>query len=113
MKAFKLRYRLLGRSLAPLMAVSTNAALAAQAGVPGGDGEAAFTNVTTVVCGVANAFQGPLGIGIGFLVLVAGLIAMQVASRDALPMITRAAVGTALLIGAGAAFGALLVQPCA
>jgi hypothetical protein len=67
-----------------------------------------FINVQTVTCRVAKALQGPIGIAIGFLVLVGGLIAMQVANRDAIPMITRAVAGTALLIGAGAAFAAIV-----
>ena len=71
-------------------------------------GDEAFTNVTSTVCGVADGLTGPLGIGIGFLVLVAGLVALQVASRDAIPMIARAAVGTALLLGSSLAFAAIL-----
>jgi hypothetical protein len=67
-----------------------------------------FGNVQVVTCGIARALTGPVGIAIGFLVLVAGLIAMQVANRDAIPMITRAVGGTALLIGAGAAFAAIV-----
>lgn len=73
----------------------------------GGAGDP-FTNVQEVTCRVAKALQGPVGIAIGFLVLVGGLIAMQVANRDAIPMITRAVAGTALLIGAGAAFAAIV-----
>ena len=87
------------------------------AGPAGGGGAAGtpaagdpFGNVQLVVCGLANAITGPVGIAIGFLVLVAGLIAMQVANRDAIPMITRAVAGTALLIGAGAAFTAIVVN---
>lgn len=72
------------------------------------DGDGAFVNVTTTVCGVANGLTGPLGIAIGFCVLVAGLIALQVASRDAIPMIARAAVGTALILGSSLAFAAIL-----
>lgn len=75
----------------------------------GGGGDP-FLNVKTATCTVANALQGPVGIAVGFLVLVAGLIAMQVANRDAIPMITRAVIGTALLIGAGAAFTAIVVS---
>jgi hypothetical protein len=70
-----------------------------------------FGNVTAVVCGVASALQGPVGIGVGLLVLAAGLIMMQVANRDAIPMISRAVIGTALLIGGTAAFTALIVAP--
>jgi hypothetical protein len=74
--------------------------------------ETPFDNVIDVTCAVADALQGPVGIAIGFLVLIGGLIAMQVANRDAIPMITRAVAGTALLIGAGAAFAALITEPC-
>ena len=77
------------------------------------DGTTTFTNVQVAVCNVAKALQGPVGIGIGFLVLVGGIIMVQVASRDALPMIARAAFGTALLLGASAAFAAVVVAPCA
>ena len=73
-----------------------------------GSGEDPFTNVTSTVCNVAEWLQGPVGLALGFLVLVGGIIAMQVASRDALPMIGRALVGTALLLGAGTAFGAII-----
>ena len=76
------------------------------------DGTTAFANVQMAVCNVARALQGPVGIGIGFLVLVGGIIMVQVASRDALPMIARAAFGTALLLGASAAFAAIVAQPC-
>jgi hypothetical protein len=69
-----------------------------------------FENVRAVTCAVARALTGPVGIAIGFLVLVGGLIAMQVANRDAIPMITRAVAGTALLIGAGAAFAAIVTD---
>ena len=74
--------------------------------------DGAFKNVQVAVCNAAKALQGPVGIGIGFLVLVGGIIMVQVASRDALPMIARAAFGTALLLGAGAAFAAIVQQPC-
>jgi ABC-type enterobactin transport system permease subunit len=67
-----------------------------------------FIKVQTATCTVATWLQGPIGIAVGFLVLVAGLIAMQVANRDAIPMITRAVIGTALLIGAGATFAAII-----
>jgi hypothetical protein len=67
-----------------------------------------FANVSRAVCNVAIWLRGPVGIAIGFLVLVGGLIAMQVANRDAIPMITRALIGTALLMGAGTAFTALV-----
>ncbi len=80
---------------------------------PTADGDTAFGEVTNTVCAVANGLTGPLGIGIGFLVLVAGLIALQVASRDAMPMIARAAVGTTLILGSSTAFAALLQAPCA
>lgn len=73
----------------------------------------AFDNVQNAVCNAAKALQGPVGIGIGFLVLVGGIIALQVASRDALPMIARAAFGTALLMGAATAFAAIVATPCA
>ena len=76
--------------------------------IVGTDGIDPFTNVINVVCNTAQWLQGPVGIAIGFLVLVAGIIAMQVASRDALPMMGRAVVGTALLVGAGTAFGAIV-----
>lgn len=83
-------------------------AFAAGSQVPaGGD---PFDNVQTVVCGIANALQGPVGIAVGLLVLVGGLIAMQLANRDAIPMISRAVIGTALLIGSSAAFAALIVD---
>jgi hypothetical protein len=75
---------------------------------PSPDGQNPFVNVASVTCTIANWLRGPVGIAIGFLVLVAGLIAMQVANRDAVPMITRAVVGTALLIGAGATFAAII-----
>ena len=80
---------------------------------PAAQGDNAFNGVTTTVCAVANGLTGPLGVGIGFLVLVAGLIALQVASRDAMPMIARAAVGTTLILGSSTAFAALLARPCA
>jgi TrbC/VIRB2 pilin len=73
-----------------------------------GDGTDPFLNVATATCTVANWLKGPVGIAVGFLVLVAGLIAMQVANRDAIPMITRAVIGTALLIGAAATFAAII-----
>lgn len=69
-----------------------------------------FVNVQKATCTVAKALQGPVGIAVGFLVLVGGLIAMQVANRDAIPMISRAVIGTALLIGAAAAFAAIVVD---
>ena len=69
-----------------------------------------FANVTQATCNVATWLKGPVGIAVGFLVLVAGLIAMQVANRDAIPMVTRAVIGTALLIGAGVAFTAIISQ---
>lgn len=81
-------------------------------GTPNADGDGTFENVTDTVCAVAAGLYGPLGIGLGFLVLVAGLIALQVASRDAMPMIARAGIGTALIIGASTAFAALLAEPC-
>jgi hypothetical protein len=73
-----------------------------------GNGDDAFKNVKTSVCTVAKGLKGPVGIAVGFLVLVAGLVAMQVANRDAIPMISRAMIGTALLLGAGAAFTAIV-----
>ena len=79
---------------------------------PAAGGDATFNDVTTTVCAVADGLTGPLGIGIGFLVLVAGLIALQVASRDAMPMIARAAIGTTLILGSSTAFAALLAAPC-
>jgi type IV secretion system protein TrbC len=103
--------------LALYLVLSVGSLAFAAAAPAGGGGAAAtpaagdpFTNVQLVVCGLANAITGPVGIAIGFLVLVAGLIAMQVANRDAIPMITRAVAGTALLIGAGAAFTAIVVN---
>ncbi len=69
-----------------------------------------FERVVTATCTVATWLQGPVGIAVGFLVLVGGLIAMQVANRDAIPMITRAVIGTALLIGAGATFAAIVTS---
>ena len=112
---------LLGRvTLASIIVTSfisltlSGVAFAANAGGSNGntpvtsDGDTAFVNVTETVCGVANGLTGPLGIAIGFCVLVAGLIALQVASRDAVPMIARAAVGTALLLGSSLAFAAIL-----
>lgn len=82
-----------------------------QQGTPEATG-AGFASVQAAVCNAAKALQGPVGIGIGFLVLVGGIIMVQVASRDALPMIARAAFGTALLLGAGAAFAAIVADPC-
>jgi hypothetical protein len=67
-----------------------------------------FLNVTQATCNVARNLRGPVGIAVGFLVLVGGLIAMQVANRDAIPMVSRAVIGTALLMGAGAAFTAIV-----
>jgi hypothetical protein len=69
-----------------------------------------FERAVTATCTVATWLQGPVGIAVGFLVLVGGLIAMQVANRDAIPMITRAVIGTALLIGAGATFAAIVTS---
>jgi hypothetical protein len=69
-----------------------------------------FINVTAATCTIAGWLKGPVGIAVGFLVLVGGLIAMQVANRDAIPMVTRAVIGTVLLIGAGAAFTAIVSQ---
>jgi hypothetical protein len=96
--------------------LSSSLAFAATAPTGGGagdgtiaaGGENPFANVQTATCTVATWLQGPVGIAVGFLVLVAGLIAMQVANRDAIPMITRAVIGTALLIGAGATFAAII-----
>jgi hypothetical protein len=73
-----------------------------------GNEDDVFDNVTASVCVVAKALKGPVGIAVGFLVLVGGIVAMQVANRDAIPMISRALVGTALLLGAGAAFTAII-----
>lgn len=100
---------LLRRSLPFALVVSllTGIAFAQEETPAGGD---PFTNVQTVVCGVATAIQGPVGIAVGLLVLVAGLVAMQLANRDAIPMISRAVIGTALLIGASAAFAALIID---
>lgn len=75
-----------------------------------GDSDSIFTNVQTSVCAVAKGLKGPVGVAVGFLVLVGGLVAMQVANRDAIPMISRAVVGTALLLGAGAAFTAIIAD---
>jgi hypothetical protein len=96
-----------------LLGFFTNFAFAAGGGgadVTTGTGAAdnAFANVRASVCQVAKGLKGPVGIAVGFLVLVAGLIAMQVANRDAIPMISRAMVGTALLLGASAAFTAIV-----
>jgi hypothetical protein len=100
-----------------LLGFFTNFAFAAGGGAAGGDtvtttgsAENAFGNVKNSVCQVAKGLRGPVGIAVGFLVLVAGLIAMQVANRDAIPMISRAMVGTALLLGASAAFSAIVTN---
>ncbi|MGL4608831.1 MAG: TrbC/VirB2 family protein [Trueperaceae bacterium] len=76
--------------------------------VDGAGGDETFGTVQEAVCNVATSLQGPVGIAVGFLVLVGGIIAMQVANRDAIPMISRAVIGTALLMGAGAAFAAIV-----
>lgn len=72
-----------------------------------------LTNVQDVACNAANIIRGPAGIAIGFLVVVGGIVALQVASRDALPLIGRGVFGTALLLGATAAFAAVVQTPCA
>jgi hypothetical protein len=101
-----------GLSLALVMITSSFASSAfAQNGSATPSGGDPFGNVTSVVCGVADALQGPVGIGVGLLVLAAGLIMMQLANRDAIPMISRAVIGTALLIGGTAAFTALITAP--
>ena len=69
-------------------------------------------NIQDVACNAANIIRGPAGIAIGFLVVVGGIIALQVASRDAMPLIGRGIFGTALLLGAGAAFAAVVSAPC-
>jgi hypothetical protein len=103
-----------GLPLALILVLSLvgNIAFAQAGGADGttgtGDSDSIFTNVQTSVCAVAKGLKGPVGVAIGFLVLVGGLIAMQVANRDAIPMISRALVGTALLLGAGAAFTAII-----
>jgi ABC-type enterobactin transport system permease subunit len=92
-----------------VLSLTSAIAFAAQ-DVTTGEGEAndVFVNVQNSVCTIAAALRGPAGVAVGFLVLVAGLVAMQVANRDAIPMISRALVGTALLLGAGAAFAAII-----
>ena len=78
-------------------------------------GDADETDLSTVqeaACNAANIIRGPAGLAIGFLVVVGGIIALQVASRDAMPLIGRGIFGTALLLGAGAAFAAVVSEPC-
>jgi hypothetical protein len=78
-----------------------------------GAGGDPFTNVTQATCNIAGWLRGPVGVAVGFLVLVAGLIALQIANRDAIPMVSRAVIGTALLLGAAAAFSAIVTaQGC-
>jgi hypothetical protein len=72
-----------------------------------------FLNVTQATCNIAGWLRGPVGMAVGFLVLVGGLIALQIANRDAIPMVSRAVIGTALLMGAAAAFSAIVTaQGC-
>jgi hypothetical protein len=91
-----------------VLSLLSSVVFAADVTTGGGSGDDVFSNVQESVCVVAEGLKGPVGIAIGFLVLVAGLVAMQVANRDAIPMISRALVGTALLLGAGAAFTAII-----
>ena len=77
-----------------------------------GDNAKGLKNVQLVACNAAKIIRGPAGIAIGFLVVVGGIIALQVASRDALPLIGRGVFGTALLLGASAAFAAVVSTPC-
>jgi hypothetical protein len=63
--------------------------------------------MTKFICGVANTLAGPLGLAIGFLVLMGGGVALAVSGRRAFGTISWGAIGTVVLVSGAAIFAAL------
>jgi len=59
-----------------------------------------FSNITQLLCRVANSLQGPVALAVGLIVLAGGGIAIAVGGRRSLGVVIWGLIGIAVAVGA-------------